>query len=172
MSVVIDGSNGVTTNSGAVYNGLQTGTAQASTSGTSITFTGIPSWVKRITLMCAGIANSGGSNYLLQIGSGSITTSGYISGAWTNPNINASSTAGMLLIATGTASATSGNIVLNNVTSNSWVSSGVLSGTTANGYNNLNGGSVSLSGVLDRVRITMVNGTDTFTAGSINIIYE
>jgi hypothetical protein len=34
------------------------------------------------------------------------------------------------------------------------------------------GGSVTLSGVLDRVIITTVNGTGTFRAGSINILYE
>jgi hypothetical protein len=33
-------------------------------------------------------------------------------------------------------------------------------------------GAVTLSGTLDRVRITTVNGTDTFDAGSINILYE
>jgi hypothetical protein len=30
----------------------------------------------------------------------------------------------------------------------------------------------SLSGTLDRVRITTVGGTNTFDAGSINIVYE
>jgi hypothetical protein len=34
------------------------------------------------------------------------------------------------------------------------------------------GGGKSLSATLDRVRITTVNGTDTFDAGSINILYE
>jgi hypothetical protein len=33
-------------------------------------------------------------------------------------------------------------------------------------------GHVSLSGALDRIRLTTVNGTDTFDAGSVNIIYE
>jgi hypothetical protein len=33
-------------------------------------------------------------------------------------------------------------------------------------------GSLALGGTLDRVRITTVNGTDTFDAGSINIMYE
>jgi hypothetical protein len=34
------------------------------------------------------------------------------------------------------------------------------------------GGSKSLSAALDRVRLTTVNGTDTFDAGSVNIMYE
>jgi hypothetical protein len=38
--------------------------------------------------------------------------------------------------------------------------------------NNSIGGFVPLSGTLDRVRITTANGTDTFDAGSINILYE
>ena len=33
-------------------------------------------------------------------------------------------------------------------------------------------GAVSLSGTLDRIRLTTVNGTDTFDAGSVNIMYE
>jgi hypothetical protein len=33
-------------------------------------------------------------------------------------------------------------------------------------------GSVTLSGTLDRIRLTTANGTDTFDAGSVNIMYE
>lgn len=33
-------------------------------------------------------------------------------------------------------------------------------------------GDLLLSGTLDRVRITTANGTDTFDAGTINILYE
>jgi hypothetical protein len=36
----------------------------------------------------------------------------------------------------------------------------------------MGGFQVSLSGTLDRIRLTTVNGSDTFDAGSINIIYE
>ena len=79
MTTTIDGSAGVTTNSGAIYNGIASGTAVASTSGTSIDFTGIPSWVKRITVMLSGVSTSGTSIVLIQIGAGSVTTSGYAS---------------------------------------------------------------------------------------------
>ena len=58
---------------------ITSGTSQASTSGTSIDFTSIPSWVKRITLMFNGVSTNGTSNYQIQIGSGSVTTSGYTS---------------------------------------------------------------------------------------------
>jgi hypothetical protein len=48
----------------------------------------------------------------------------------------------------------------------------VLSITTSTTGTITTGGSVTLSGTLDRVRITTVSGTDTFDAGSINILYE
>jgi hypothetical protein len=34
------------------------------------------------------------------------------------------------------------------------------------------GNALALGGVLDRVRLTTVNGTDTFDAGTVNILYE
>ena len=34
------------------------------------------------------------------------------------------------------------------------------------------GGSVTLGGTLDRLRITTVNGTDAYDAGTVNILYE
>jgi uncharacterized repeat protein (TIGR02059 family) len=40
------------------------------------------------------------------------------------------------------------------------------------GWGGADGGAKSLSATLDRVCITTVNGTDTFDAGSINILYE
>ena len=85
MAITLDGSSGintsssVTTGTGAVYNGLQSSTAQATTSGTSITFTGIPSWVKRITVMFNGVSTSGTSPVQIQLGAGSVTTTGYSS---------------------------------------------------------------------------------------------
>ncbi len=33
-------------------------------------------------------------------------------------------------------------------------------------------GGKTLSAILDRIRLTTVNGTDTFDAGQINIMYE
>ena len=150
-------------------------TAQNSTSGTSIDFTGIPSWVKKITVMFSGVSTSGTSAVLIQLGAGSIVTSGYNSSGSTV--INAAAVAGLTSSAGLLTGATSGNpdfrygmFVVCNVSSNTWVASGTL-GAGSN-YTQAGGGNVSLSGTLDRVRITTVNGTDTFDAGSINILYE
>ena len=147
-------------------------TAQASTSGTSIDFTSIPSWVKRITVMFNGVSTNGTSSFLIQIGAGSVTTSGYVGNASSYANAVAASTAGFILTQANVASASyNGHIVITNLTSNTWVESSVLIPTNSNSGQG-SGGNIALGGTLDRLRITTVNGTDTFDAGSINILYE
>jgi hypothetical protein len=155
---------------------ITSGTAQASTSGTSINFTGIPSWVKRITVMFSGVSISSTSTIILQLGSGSFTTSGYTTSAANVTTSNANSintvTAGMPVYPLGAAYLYTGSytFVLLNASTNLWVASAVM-GATANYFIN-SSGSIALSGALDRMRLTTVNGTDTFDAGSINILYE
>jgi hypothetical protein len=149
---------------------IVSGTAVASTSGTSIDFTSIPSWAKRITVMFSGVSTSGTSNILIQIGSGSVTTSGYVSqGSYGSNAFN--STAGYILDAgAGASTLRDGAAVLTLINGNGWINTSVLS---QNGqYASLAGGRLTLGGALDRVRITTVNGTDTFDAGTINILYE
>jgi len=175
----IAGSGQVTIPSGvgtAAVQGVSTnivsGTAQASTSGTAITFTGIPSWAKRITVMFFNISSSGTSNFLVQIGSGSITSTGYLGNAGVGASA-ANSTAGFLATAVNVSANTfQGQMVISLVTGFSYVASGILANNTSTTTTELSGGTVTLSGVLDRVRVTTVNGTDTFTAGTINILYE
>jgi len=156
---------------------LIAGTAVASTSGTSIDFTSIPSWVDRITVMFQGVSTNGTSIIQIQLGAGSVTTTGYTSscGAINSGVGQAGSTTG-LAVTTGTDAARfqSGAITLSllNSSTNIWVSSGNLQYTTATGAIYMSAGTITLSGTLDRVRITTVNGTDTFDAGSINILYE
>ena len=172
MSVVIDGSAGVTTNIGAVYNGLQTGTAQATTSGTAIGYTGIPSWVKRITVMFYGVSVSGTSTFILQIGSGTYTTTGYSASTVQIPTGGSgTATTGFPSLNTGAANTYSGQYVLSTLGSNIWVGSATI-GLDGNTYTVQSTGRITLGGVLDRVQLTTVNGTDTFDAGSINILYE
>jgi hypothetical protein len=155
---------------------ITSGTAVASTSGTSVNFTSIPSWVKRITVMFNGVSTSGSSNYQIQLGSsGGIETSGYLSSAALDNSTNTQSTAGLLVTTTiDSASTVRGvvNIVLLDSATNTWVSNGVVYNNTAPLRTIFMAGSKALSGILDRVRITTVNGTDTFDAGSINILYE
>ena len=155
---------------------IQSGTAVASTSGTSIDFTGIPAGVKRITVMFNGVSTNGSSALLAQIGdSGGIETTGYISASTAIAN-NAvgslvTSTAGVVL-ATGFVAANTfhGVVTISTLGSNSWVAGGSTHQTGQGTY--VVAGSKTLSDVIDRVRITTANGTDTFDAGSINILWE
>ena len=171
MAITLDGSN---VNTVGLINSK---TAVASTSGTNIDFTGIPSGVKRITVMFNGVSLSSASPYgIVQIGAGSVTTSGYIN---TLTTLVASSSVSTIAFTTGfaflnfanAADTTNGTLVLTTLGSNVWVASGTF-GQANNLRGILTGGNITLGGTLDRVRITTSDGTTTFDAGSINILYE
>lgn len=147
--------------------------AKATTSGTSIDFTAIPSWARRITIMFQGVSTNGTSNYLVQIGDGAIATTGY-SAVGTGMDATGVSitayTAGFGVRSTAATYAINGLIILTLISANTWVASGVLSTSLPLAFTV--SGSKALTGALDRIRLTTANGTDTFDAGSINIIYE
>jgi hypothetical protein len=155
---------------------LTSGTAVASTSGTSIDFTSIPSWVKRITVMFAGVSTSGTSIPLVQLGAGSVTTTGYVSSSARLQDSSAvsvaNSTAGFVIPLANASNVFSGAIQFTNVTGNTWVGQGVLSTALVSPFSMPISGLIALGGTLDRVRITTTGGTDTFDLGSINILYE
>ena len=153
-------------------------TAQASTSGTSIDFTSIPSWVKRITVMLNGVSTNGTGNVQIQLGAGSAVTSGYSSfcGLLTNTSTTAvqSITTGFQVVGTQAASLRYGTFQIINITGNTWH---IFGGNYDSGGPNVatTNGSLALSGTLDRVRIigsATGNPSDTFDAGTINIMYE
>ena len=155
---------------------ITSGTSQASTSGTSIDFTGIPSWVKRITIMFNGVSTGGTSIKQIQLGdSGGVETTGYLG---TSVALIDAIAVNAAIIATGfgirsglAADTLNGAVVITNLTNNTWVAQGALT-DSSRGAGYLVGGAKALSATLDRVRITTVNGTDAFDAGSINILYE
>lgn len=153
---------------------ITSGTAVASTSGTSIDFTSIPSWVKRITVMFDGVSLSGTDSFLIQIGdSGGLETTGYNGGGarFTVSTLGgAAFTTGFGFNNASAATLYSGSVVLSNVTGNTWAASGTLGGSSAD-FASILGGSKTLSATLDRVSVTRT-GTNTFDAGSINILYE
>lgn len=150
--------------------------AAVSASGTSIDFTSIPSWVKRITVMFSGVSTNGTSIPMIQLGdSGGVETSGYLStGSRIGSSTAASSavTAGFGIGNVGVAAAVmDGSITISLFGSNRWVAFGGVT-DSANTFTLFTSGGKTLSDTLDRIRITTVNGTDTFDAGSINILYE
>jgi hypothetical protein len=149
------------------------GTAVASTSGTSIDFTSIPSWVKRITVMFSGVSTSGTSNPLVQVGAGSVTTTGYAGTGASLLSTPSGSlfTNGFGIVGASAANVYQGQLTLTTLGSNVWTCSYVLP-LSSSAQICFGGGTITLSGTLDRVRVTTVGGTDTFDAGTINILYE
>lgn len=153
---------------------ITSGTAQASTSGTSISFTGIPSWVKRITVMFREVSTNGTSRVIVQLGSTTFTTSGYgaagasVYGGASAANLGSGQ--GFIIEAASATEQRNGLMILTNFSGNVWC--GMSAFGNSGGTAGFGGGFISLTGTLDRVRITTVNGTDAFDAGSINILYE
>lgn len=175
----VAGTNTITLPSGSgtvTVNGLNSnivsGTAVASTSGTSIDFTGIPSWVKRITIMLAGVSTNGSSIPIVQLGTSSgIETTGYVSAIMDVTAISNLYTNGFPCIYTNTPTANFlGKITIDLLANNTWVAGILTMRDAPSTY--VGEGTKTTAATLDRVRITTVNGTDTFDAGSINILYE
>jgi hypothetical protein len=149
-------------------------TAVATTSGTYVDFTGIPSWVKRITVMFDSVSTNGTSNVMVQLGTSSgVEATGY-SGAVDFVEDNAGGTAfstGFLVDKSLLASnVRNGQMIISAFGANKWVESSTLSKDPDALL--LGAGVKTLSGTLDRVRITTANGTDTFDSGTVNILYE
>lgn len=150
--------------------------AVATTSGTSIDFTGIPAGVTRITLGLSGVSTNNTANLYLQIGdSGGIENTGYL-GAKTVLAAGATSSNETVAFAWGGNAAANvyhGTFVLTliNAATNLWSCMGAV-GTSNTAATVLTAGSKPLSAVLDRVRFTTNGGVDTFDAGSMNISWE
>ena len=156
-------------------------TAKATTSGSTVDFTGLPNWIKRFTVVLDNVSVTGTDNILIQLGdSGGVETTGYISTtvyttyAVSPPSIGGSgfsSTSGIIVTAGAPQNWPTGSILFDNISGNRWIASGVFNFanlTTTIGYS---AGEKTLSDTLDRVRIT-VTGANTFDNGSVNIIYE
>lgn len=169
-NISISGATGAVTVNAAAAG--PTGLGSASLNAISIDFTGIPSTAKRITIVLNGAKFTTSSVPCIQVGNGSIVTTGYVGQAGiiagTNATGTVSSTVGFPW-STTTAIAQSGVITLMLDASNSWIMSAVVGG---GGFTGIAGGTITLGGSLDRVRITSVAGTNAFTAGSANVYYE
>ena len=152
------------------------GAAVNSTSGTSIDFTGIPSWAKRISVMFNGVSTNGTSAVQIQLGdSGGIETSGYNIAStyikWGAGILGATYSTGFGIYQLNPNSNRYGSIIFNLMSGNTWEAIGLVYDSSDSSNSTVVGGK-TLSAILDRIRLTTVNGTDTFDAGSINIMYE
>jgi hypothetical protein len=158
--------------------GFTLGTPVATTSGTSIDFTGIPAGVKQLVISFNQVSTNGSSNQLIQLGdAGGIENTLYKAlGVTLSASVVAPATTsdGFRIKITGAGNRVSGSVflTLENSTTFSWSASAILGDTNNNTDEMaLFCGVKSLSATLDRIRITTINGTDTFDAGEINIAY-
>lgn len=177
MATVINGATGIDkVQDGSIYpedlvQKMTLMTAQAA-SGTSVDFTGIPSWVKRITVMFSEISTNGTSNIQIQIGdSGGYSAVGYRSNVFEGATAITATTGFLVSQSVAATNTRSGNVNILRLSSLTWTANGNVVRTDS-GFTGAMAGSKTLSGDLDRIRITTVNGTDTFDAGTINIMYE
>ena len=148
----------------------------ATASGTNVDYTGIPSWVKRVTIMLSFVSTTGSSIVQVQLGTSSgFETSSYFTFASFVTGTNTCGTAqyntGIGTTFSSAGSFRSGCIVVNSIGGGGWAYSGILGDAATNSVVHI-AGVKTLAGALDRLRLTTVNGTDTFDTGSINILYE
>jgi hypothetical protein len=146
-------------------------------SGTAVDFTSIPSWVKRITVMFSGVSTNGTSLFLVQLGdAGGVENTGYAGanyrGGEAGTAVTVWSAGATVNGRTAAANVYNASVQCCLVTGSTWLISGVSGSTTSATDGNWFAGAKTLSDTLTQVRITTVNGTDTFDAGSINILYE
>lgn len=143
-------------------------------SGTTVPFTGIPSWVRRVTVGLRNVSTNGAVSYLLQLGtSGGYVTTGYFSysARMGGSALGGETSSGGFVVAVGSSTAAvSGIITLVNVDANLWVAHYGVSIASSEGT--FGAGQVSLSGTLDRLRLNTTNGTDSYDAGTVNIFWE
>ncbi len=150
-------------------------TAVAAAGQTSIDFTGIPAWVNRVNLIFAGISTNGTSVRIVQIGDGAFATTLYVGGH----GAIASGSAGAATLTNGfalglqnvAADTFHGTMTISRQSGNTWVAT-ALGASAAGNIVAIAGYSRSLTGALDRVRLTTAGGVDTFDAGSVNVSWE
>lgn len=166
-SVTIDGS--------PAGGGFTLGTPVATTSGTSIDFTGIPAGTKQIIISFDQVSTNGTSPFLIQIGdAGGIENTGYLSASvlLSGSPAPSSSTAGFCIYRANAAEQLGGSVILtlSNSATFKWAATGVLANTDSSPSFSV-AGRKALSAELDRIRLTTVAGTDTFDLGEVNIAY-
>lgn len=168
MALVLDGNNTLTS---GLLNVLPTQSA----SGSGVTFSGIPTGVRRVTLNWAGVVGTGNYNLMIQLGTaGGIASSGYVTtGAYYGTSTAALSgyTGSWQTVGWYVTYTTTGSLVFTSLGSNVWVGVGTYAVEGQN-YGNQMMGRATLSGPLTTVYVTTASSGGTFTGGSMNLFYE
>lgn len=158
----------------AAGGGWTLATPVATTSGTAIDFTGIPSTARMIAMMLNGVSLSGTASHRIQTGdSGGIETTGYV-GTVGSRTADTNLSAGFDIDFATAATAVTGTLLLTclDTTNNIWTAFGIFAADSTAQSPRYLSGRKPLSATLDRIRLTSSNGTDTFDAGSVNILYQ
>lgn len=143
----------------------------------SITFTGIPSWAKQLTVVLDAVSTNGTSITEVRIGSGSVDTTGYVGRTTALTSAVASSVLSsgfsFSFAAANTATAVRhGTLLLTKLSDDIWVANGSVALSSATAGSSTVGGTKALSAPLDQLSLTTVNGTDLFDAGSVSLLIE
>jgi hypothetical protein len=167
---------GLTTVNNGLSGAVTRSTAVATTSGTSVSFTSLPTWVKRISIHLSGVSLSGTDHLLVRLSTGgAFATSGYTSTAQSiqggTASANYNSTAGCIIPGGGATNAGTGALMFTNISGNVWVGTGIFMPDNDTTFGYFTCGKITLGGTLDGIRL-LPTGSNTFDAGTVNITYE
>ena len=161
-----------------VNGGITFSTQITTTTGTSAAFTALPVGVNRITMNMSQVQTNGTSLPIIQIGSGAFDGANYFGSSaivsGTSTIAVASDGSGFSISgAWNAASMITGSVILSRYlnNTNTWTITGTPARTDAAAMC-MCGGIHTASGMIDRIRLSTTNGTDTFVAGSITIFWE
>lgn len=143
-----------------------------SASGTTVDFTGIPSWAKRVTVMLDEVSLNGSEDILCQIGNGSFQTTGYTGYAANSNGTQHTRTDGFVIFSNASSHLVSGHLVMQRMDysgTSVWMAESRTKHTSSSAGHGISYTSVT-GGNIDRVRLTAP--TNSFDSGSINVMYE
>ena len=157
--------------------GPTNGTAANTTSGSSASFTSIPSGVKQISMMLSGVSTDVAIDMNVVLGdSGGYETSGYTSSSAlikdsTAISVSSSTSSFIIGSSVGGTYVWSGSLILSLLDSstNTWVIQGIMSSSAGSAVLSFSGVK-SLSSTLDRIQLELSVG-GVFDAGKVNISY-
>ena len=179
--LLTSGGAGVAPSYTTISTGYTITAEQATTSGDGITFSGIPSGVKRVIMMVEGTSPGTDGDIYIQLGDGGgLETSGYLAAGAYVLQVSTTgvtrSTSSFLWRTEGDPAWTYNgamNFFLKDVSNNTWVArqdGGHGAGAADGGRQaTLGGGTKSLSAVLTQIKVFPQNGD--FDAGSISLMY-
>jgi len=150
---------------------ITVGTAVTSTSGTAVTFTGVPSTAKRITVMLDGVSATGTNDMAIQLGtSGGFEATGYVGAVSYEGGRSSFTTYYQITDGLSSSSTVSGTITFVKIDGNTWIGTAAIS-RGDNSFVFTMAGSKTLSGVLTQFEL-ILSSTNTFDAGKVNVLYE